>query len=74
MIGLKRGTVRLLKHNPKWLKAFTREKKVLEKELNGLVIDIQHIGSTSIPGIVAKPIIDMLMAVHSLSNVRLIKV
>ncbi len=69
MIGLKRGIVKLLPYNPKWQVAFEKEKKFLLKELYGLVLNIEHIGSTSIPGIVAKPIIDMLMAVSSLEDV-----
>ncbi len=69
MIGLKRGTVKLLPHNRKWSEAFEKEKNFLIKEFDGLILDIQHIGSTSIPGIVAKPILDILMAVHSLSDV-----
>ena len=73
MIGLKRGIVKLLPYNPNWQVAFEREKKFLKKELDGLILEIQHIGSTAIPGIVAKPIIDMLIAVNSLSDVSKIR-
>jgi len=68
MIGLKRGTVKLLPHNPKWTEAFEKEKEVLSKALNGLVVDIQHIGSTSIPGIPAKPIIDISIGIKTMKN------
>lgn len=68
MIGLKRGTVKLLPHNPKWADLFETEKKILLKALDGLVVDIQHIGSTSIPGIPAKPIIDISIGIKSMRN------
>lgn len=68
MIGLKRGTVKLLPHNPKWEELFEKEKNILSKALDGLIIDIQHIGSTSIPGIPAKPIIDISIGIKSMKN------
>lgn len=68
MIGLKEGTVRLLPHNIKWSQSFEKEKKILSKVLNDLVIDIQHIGSTSIPGILAKPIIDIAIGIKSMKD------
>ena len=70
MIGLKRGTVKLLPHNPKWSEVFEKENKILVRALNGLVVDIQHIGSTSIPGIPAKPIIDISIGIKSMKNSR----
>lgn len=68
MIGLKRGKVKLLPHNPKWSGFFEKEKKILSQALTGLIIDIQHIGSTAIPGIPAKPIIDIDIGIKSMKN------
>lgn len=68
-IGLKRGTVVLKKHHAEWTEAFEAEKEFLKKLLGNVVIDIQHIGSTAVFGLAAKPIIDMLMGVQSLSDV-----
>lgn len=59
MIGLKRGTVKLVPYDPSWSQEFEKEKKRLFDALGDLVVDIQHIGSTSIPGIPSKPIIDI---------------
>ena len=70
MIGLKRGTVKLVPHNPKWEKLFEKEKKVLEKKLGNLVIDIEHVGSTSVPGISAKPVIDILVGIKSMTDAK----
>jgi GrpB-like predicted nucleotidyltransferase (UPF0157 family) len=70
MIGLKRGVVKVLRYNPKWLVSATKEMDALKKILNSVAFDIQHIGSTAIPGMNAKPIIDIDVAVKSLRVVK----
>lgn len=65
MIGLKRGTVKLKSYNSKWKQAYEKEKKLLLNALGDLIVDIQHVGSTSIPGVQAKPIIDIAVTVES---------
>ena len=67
-IGLRRGTVRLVAHHPKWAEYFNEEKQLLFKILGEKVLDIRHIGSTSISGIAAKPILDILAAVETLAR------
>ncbi|MEK7584107.1 MAG: GrpB family protein [Patescibacteria group bacterium] len=67
MLGLRRGTVKLVPHHKGWSWAFEVEKKKLKKKLGKAVIDIQHIGSTAIAGMYAKPILDMSAGVKSLS-------
>lgn len=66
MIGLKRGTVKLKKHNPNWLRLFEKEKKLLLKRFPNIILEISHGGSTAIPNIPAKPIIDIFAVVSSL--------
>ena len=68
-IGLHRGTVKLVAHRPKWAQYFTQEKLLLFKILGKKVLDIRHIGSTSIAGLPAKPILDILAAVKTLGDV-----
>lgn len=70
MIGLKRGTVKLVPHNPGWDKLFQAEKAKLLVALGELVVDIQHVGSTAIPTIPAKPIVDIAVLVKSLEKVK----
>ncbi|MBU1038637.1 GrpB family protein [Patescibacteria group bacterium] len=70
MIGLKRGTVKLVKYDPKWRQNFRMESKKIQKIFGGDVIEAQHVGSTAIPGILAKPIIDIAIVVPSLCRVR----
>lgn len=67
-IGLKRGTVQVVPYNMAWPQLFADEKKHLEAALGNLIHGIEHIGSTSVPGLSAKPIIDMIAAVDSLEG------
>lgn len=47
------------KYNPKWIQDFTNLKQKLDQSLLGLNYEIEHIGSTSVPNLDAKPIIDL---------------
>jgi len=55
--------VHLRRHSAIWKWLFRKEKALLQIAMRGHVMDIQHIGSTAIPGMIAKPIIDILAAV-----------
>lgn len=57
-IGLKRGTVIVEPYDPNWPKEFDKEKQILTGVFGEKIISIEHIGSTSIQDLVAKPIID----------------
>src|SRR3989344_1637171 len=72
-IGLKRGTVKLNKHNSNWVKLFKKESNLLLKKFPSIITEISHGGSTAIPTIPAKPIIDMFAIVPSLKKTELIK-
>lgn len=65
-IGLKRGTVQVVPYNSEWTQLFQKEKARLKAALGDRIHDVEHIGSTSVPGLVAKPIIDMIASVDSL--------
>ncbi len=67
-IGLKRGTVKLVPHDPEWAGLFQAEKAQILGALGDLVLDIQHVGSTAIPTISAKPIIDVAVLVKSIEE------
>lgn len=62
-LGLRKGTVLLVDHNPAWSQAFTAEAARIRAALGPMVIDLQHFGSTSIPTIRAKPILDLLLGI-----------
>lgn len=69
-IGLPRWTVRVVAHDPKWAGYFCREKEILFQIMGPKLLDVRHIGSTSIPAMPAKPIVDILAAVKTLSDVE----
>ena len=54
-------------HDPEWKNAFAIEVLVINNALKGSDIELHHIGSTSIEGILAKPIIDLLGVVPDLT-------
>ena len=62
-LGLKRGTVQLEPHDKQWDEIAVQTIKTLKSILGGDAIDIQHVGSTAIPAIKAKPIIDIVIGV-----------
>jgi len=62
-IGLEAGIVRLDKYSREWKILYEKEEKLLRDSVGECILDIQHIGSTSIPGMIAKPIIDIGMAI-----------
>jgi len=51
--------ITLQAHKPNWALAFRAHKKVIADALGDAVVAIHHVGSTAIPGIKAKPIIDI---------------
>lgn len=69
MLGLKRGMVELYPHQESWEQNAREVIAQLKELLSGVAIDIQHIGSTAILGIHAKPIIDIVVGVHSLRDI-----
>lgn len=69
-IGLPRRTVKVVAHHPKWAEHFRQEKEILFQIMGPKLLDVRHIGSTSIPAMPAKPIVDILAAVKTLSDVE----
>ena len=68
-LGLKRGTVQLEPHDKQWDEIAVQTIKTLKSILGDDVIDIQHIGSTAIPAIKAKPIIDIAVGVADFDRI-----
>ena len=69
MIGLKRGTVRLYPHETAWEAEAEHTIIMLQKLLGDDAKEIQHVGSTAVPAICAKPIIDIALAADSFDDV-----
>ena len=68
IIGLQQKKVKLLAYNTAWPRLYKREEKLLLSVAREYILDIQHIGSTSVPGMKAKPIIDIVIGVKSLKD------
>jgi GrpB-like predicted nucleotidyltransferase (UPF0157 family) len=60
--------VRVVSPDPTWVESFSSEADLLRSALNDLEVEVHHIGSTSIQGIYAKPIIDILLVVRKLED------
>ena len=69
MVGLKRGTVVVEPHKVEWEIAAQEIISILNQVLKEDIIDVQHIGSTSIKSICAKPIIDIVIGVSSFDKI-----
>ncbi|QYA34001.1 GrpB family protein (plasmid) [Macrococcus psychrotolerans] len=55
-------------YNPAWTNMFKNEAQALTEVLSAEIIGINHIGSTSVPNLYAKPIIDILITVKDISK------
>ena len=70
MLGLKRGTVTLCPHEEEWERIAAETIAFLAPLFGDSVSGIQHVGSTSIRGIRAKPILDLAVAARDMEAVR----
>ena len=57
------GPVRLAEYDPRWPVLYEREAARIRSVLGDRVLALEHVGSTSVPGLAAKPIIDILLVV-----------
>lgn len=62
------GRVELVDYDPAWPALFAREEARIRAVLGARVIHLEHTGSTSVPGLAAKPIIDMTLVVPDSSD------
>jgi GrpB-like predicted nucleotidyltransferase (UPF0157 family) len=64
MLGVPRGKVLLTEYSDGWPGEFALEQRRLARALGGLTVEIAHIGSTAVEGLVAKPIIDIIVGLR----------
>ncbi|MGH2465410.1 MAG: GrpB family protein [Candidatus Limnocylindrales bacterium] len=62
------GTVTLVEYDPRWPLLFGREDRRIRDALGVTVVQLEHTGSTAVPGLAAKPIVDMLLVVGNSSE------
>lgn len=64
-LGLMRGTVALAEWHPGWGTAYREIADAVRAALTGSIIAVEHVGSTAVPGLLAKPIIDVAVLLAS---------
>jgi len=72
-LGLARGTVHIVKYRARWPSSFERERRRLQRHIGDRIVAIEHIGSTSVPGLSAKPILDISVGVRRVKDMRMIQ-
>ena len=65
MSGLS-DAVELVDHDPSWAELYEQEAARLRPVFDGALVGMEHIGSTSVPGLCAKPIVDVLVGLREL--------
>jgi GrpB-like predicted nucleotidyltransferase (UPF0157 family) len=68
VLGLEPDRVRLRPYTSRWPQLFAVEAAAIRTVLGPLAVDVQHVGSTSIPGLMAKPILDIAVALEQLCS------
>jgi len=71
MLGLKNGTNALVDYDPEWVSAFEDERLRLAAALPEVAVAIEHYGSTAVPGMRAKPILDILVGISPIAEWQL---
>jgi GrpB-like predicted nucleotidyltransferase (UPF0157 family) len=66
--------ITLCTYDPRWPKIFREEKKALRRALgSSSILAVRHIGSTAVPGLSAKPTVDILMVVKKEADTEKLK-
>ena len=66
--GVEKSNIVVVDYDPLWPSKFAQHAEIIERALVGKAISIQHVGSTSVPGLAAKPIIDIIVVVEDSSD------
>lgn len=64
------GSIVVSDYDPNWPALFEQERTSIKNALGSFALAIEHMGSTAIPGLPSKPIIDLLVGVSSLEEAR----
>ncbi len=64
------GAILIQDYDPRWPAMFADERAHIAMALGSALVAVEHVGSTAVPGLAAKPIIDMLVGGRSLTQAR----
>jgi GrpB-like predicted nucleotidyltransferase (UPF0157 family) len=62
--------IAVLDYDPEWAVQFNELKQIVEVQLSGLILGIEHVGSTAVVGLAAKPIIDIDIIIDDVSHLN----
>lgn len=62
--------IEIVVYDDRWPGIFELERQAISEAMGGINFSIEHIGSTAVPGLYAKPIIDIMVSVDVLEDVR----
>ncbi len=62
--GIEKRDILIEEYDPGWPGIFREHEKIIEEALDGRALLVEHVGSTSVPGLAAKSIIDIIVAVE----------
>ncbi|GAA1932905.1 GrpB family protein [Nocardioides hwasunensis] len=65
--GVVKRALFLTDHDPRWAEAYAEHETRIRAALGPAALQVEHIGSTSVPGLAAKPIIDVLITVADIT-------
>ena len=66
--GLEKLEIRIVDYDADWPRKYAAHARIIAEALAASALQIEHIGSTSVPGLAAKPIIDILVVVQDSAN------
>jgi GrpB-like predicted nucleotidyltransferase (UPF0157 family) len=70
VLGLQSGVVEIVAYQKDWAHLYEEEKQRITAAIGEHVLEVQHVGSTSIPGMPSKPIVDIGIAVHNFEEAQ----
>jgi GrpB-like predicted nucleotidyltransferase (UPF0157 family) len=65
--GVEKSALVLRDHDPTWAETYAQHERRIRSVLGAAAVQVEHIGSTSVPGLAAKPIIDVLVTVEDIT-------
>lgn len=63
--GTQPGGIVVVDYDPRWVEMYDEDRRAIKRALGDMVRGIEHVGSTSVRGLAAKPIIDILLGVEA---------
>jgi len=69
-LGTDQNRIEIVEHQADWRQAFRQESERLLSAVGNVAVKIEHIGSTAIPGLAAKPVLDMMLGFYSIEDAQ----